>query len=783
MSCASCSARLERALTAVEGVTEASVNLASARAHVVVDSATPEQVVQAVRDAGFEVPAESVRLALSGMTCASCAQRVEGALRAVPGVVTAHVNFASEVATVAYTPGLTSVSQLVAAVEGAGYSAVRAPSDASEHAAREATEQRQARRELRGLGAASALTLPLVLPMLLAPFGVHAMLPGAVQLALTTPVQFVAGARFYRGAWGALRARSANMDVLVALGTSAAYFLSLYLFLRGEHHLYFEGAASVITLVRLGKWLETRAKRSTTLAIRALMALRPETARVRRASIELEVPVESVGVGELVVVRPGERVPVDGRITHGSSQLDESLLTGESMPVSRSVGEAVVGGSINGDGPLEIEATRVGESSTLAQIIRLIEGAQGSKAPIQRSVDKIAAIFVPAVLGIALLTLGGWLAAGAAPVDAVIVAVSVLVIACPCALGLATPTALMVGTGAAAKAGILIKDAEALERAHAVTVVVFDKTGTLTEGRPDVHQVLVADARVRTEDALIALVASAQTGSEHPLGKAVVRAAGLRRLSVQPATEVRALAGRGIEARVGEHQVRVGSRRYMDELHVDRAQFESEAAAQEAEGMTVMWAADGDQLLGCIVVGDRVRAESKAAVAKLRAVGVQTVMLTGDNARTAAVVARELGIDRVIAEVLPGDKVEKIAALRAEGEVVAMVGDGVNDAPALAAADVGCAMSTGADVAMHSAGITLMRPDPGLVAGAISVSRATTRKIHQNLFWAFAYNAVGIPLAALGFLTPMFAGGAMALSSVSVVSNALLLHRWRPPAE
>ena len=736
----------------------------------------PVEIAAAVARAGFSVPAESVRLAIGGMTCATCSQRVEAALRRVPGVVSAQVNLASDVATVAFTPGVVAVADLVAAAERAGYTATRAPSSAAEREEAARAGASRARRELAVLLGSAALTLPLVAPMLLAPFGVVWMPPGWLQLLLATPVQLVAGARFYRGAWGALRSGGANMDVLVALGTTSAFGLSLAQLATGGH-LYFEGAAAVITLVLLGKWLEARARRSTTQAIQALIELRPETARVVRDDLEVEVPAEAVGRGEVVVVRPGERVPVDGVIVRGESHLDESLVTGESLPVARGPGDPATGGSINGDGLLRIEATAVGDESALARIIALVQEAQASKAPIQRLVDRVAAVFVPVVVGVALVTLAGWLLAGAATEAAVVHAVSVLVIACPCALGLATPTALMVGTGAAARAGILIKDAEALERAHAVTTVVFDKTGTLTEGRPEVREVVALDGDT---DALIGLAAAAQKGSEHPLARAVLREAGARELAVAEPDAFRALAGRGLEATVGGRAVAIGSRRLMEERAVPLGEHDARAAALEAEGTTVMWVAEGARLLGLIGVGDRVRKGAAAAVARLARAGVEAVMLTGDNRATANFVARTLGIARVIAEVLPEDKAREVQALRADGRVVAMVGDGVNDAPALAAADIGFAMSSGTDVAMHTAGVTLMRPDPGLVADAVTVSRATTRKIRQNLFWAFVYNVVGLPLAAFGFLTPMFAGAAMAMSSVSVVTNALLLRRWRP---
>ncbi len=724
---------------------------------------------------------ESVRLNIGGMTCATCAGRIEKVLRKQPGVATARVNLASEVATIAFAPAEIAPPDLVAAVERAGFTALPAASDAAEEEARRLADARAARKEALLLVGAAALTLPLLLPMFLMPFGVEWMLPGWIQLALATPVQVIAGARFYRGGYASLRAGTGNMDLLVALGTSAAFGLSLYVLLTDPMgHLYFEASAAVITLVMLGKSLEARAKRKTTDAIRALMALRPETARVLRDGREIEVPADAVGAGDVVVIRPGERVPVDGEIVRGASQLDESLLTGESLPVLRELGDPVTGGAINGDGLLHVKATHVGADSALSRIVAMIEGAQATRAPIQRTVDRVAAVFVPTVVGIAVITLIGWLIAGVEPSTAIINAVAVLVIACPCALGLATPTALMVGTGAAAKAGILIKDAEALERAHATTVVVFDKTGTLTRGEPRVRTVLALDG---DQAGLIARTAGAQRGSEHPLGKAVLRHAAEEDIETTAYGDFTAIPGKGLEATVGGHAVLVGSRRLMEERDVDLGEQVGPAEELERLGMTVMWVADVGRrrrLRGLVGVGDAVRDSAAGAVAGLRAAGIRTVMLTGDNARAAAVVAGEIGIDEVIAEVLPGEKADRVADLRAGGSVVAMVGDGVNDAPALAAADIGFAMSTGSDVAMHTAGVTLMRPEPTLVADAVSVSRATTRKIKQNLFWAFAYNVVGIPLAAFGLLSPVFAGAAMALSSVSVVTNALTLRRWRP---
>ncbi len=692
-------------------------------------------------------------------------------------MLSAQVNLASEVATVAVEAGAASPEALIEAVELVGYDATPAASDREARAARAAAAAAQDRRELAFVVGSALLAAPLALPMLLMPLGVHWMPPGWAQLLLALPVQVVAGARFYRGAWTSLRSGSANMDVLVALGTTAAFALSLH-HLRVGGPLHFESAAVVITLVLLGKTLERRAKRSTTRAIEALMALRPEVARVERAGTVVALPVETVGTGEIVVVRPGERVPVDGVVCTGESTLDESLVTGESLPVTRGPGAAVTGGSINGEGLLRIEVTAAGDDSTLARIIALVEGAQAKKAPIQKTVDRVAAVFVPAVLGVAALTLAGWLLTGGSAESAILAAVAVLVLACPCALGLATPTALMVGTGAAAKAGILIKDADALERAHAVDVVVFDKTGTLTEGRPRLVAIQALDGDA---DALLALAASAQQGSEHPLARALLSAAEERGLTLPAVQDFRAVPGRGITATVDGARVQVGSPRWAAELGIDGNDHQQAITALEEAGTVMVVLVDGT-LRGWAGVADPPRASARRAVARLRAMGVTPIMLTGDNRRTAAAVAAALGIEEVRAEVLPADKAAEVERLRASGRTVAMVGDGVNDAPALAAADVGFAMSTGTDVAMHTAGVTLMRAEPLLVADAIAVSRATTRKIRQNLFWAFVYNTVGLPLAALGLLSPVLAGGAMAMSSVSVVGNALLLRRWRPDA-
>jgi len=629
----------------------------------------------------------------------------------------------------------------------------------------------------------AALTAPLVGQMFIQLAGGDFALPHLLQLALATPVQFWAGWSFYTAAWRALRAGTGNMDLLVALGTSAAYGLSAVLVLWPEAgaqgHLYFEASAIIITLVLLGRWLEARAKHGTTAAIRALMALRPELARVVRGGMEVEVPVFQVVRGDVVMVRPGERIPVDGRVLEGESTVDESLITGESLPVAKTVRDKVTGGSINGEGLLRVETVAVGGDSLLSRIIRLVETAQASKPPVQRLVDRVSAVFVPIVLGVAIVTFLAWWIAGSSAEQAIIAAVAVLVIACPCALGLATPTAILVGTGEAARSGILIKDAEALERAHRISTVVFDKTGTLTEGRARVTDIVPLGG---TERDLLRLAASAQQGSEHPLARAVLKRAEEEGLTPSPVQEFRSLPGRGIDATVDGRTLRFGNRRLMREEAIDISPLEHAASRLEEQGRTVIWLtelAPRPGLLGLFGLADTVRPAARGAVERLRALGIETVMLTGDNARAASVVARELGVDRVMAEVLPEAKAAEVVRLRENGRVVAMVGDGINDAPALAAADVGIAMGSGTDVAMNTAGVTLMRSDPTLVADAIAVSKATYRKIWQNLFWAFIYNIVGLPVAALGLLTPVVAGAVMSMSSVSVVSNALLLKRWR----
>lgn len=784
MTCASCVSRVERALAKVRGVEKASVNLATESASVAASSSVDLDTLRgAVEKAGYSVREEQASLTIGGMTCASCVSRVEKALRRLPEVASVEVNLATEKAEVKFVGRPDEVlPRLIAAVEKAGYQA-QLPQAADV----DAQANKSALPDWWPIAVAAALSLPLVLPMLGMLFGSDWALPGRWQLALATPVQFWLGARFYRSAWKAVKARAGNMDLLVALGTSAGFGLSLYLLIAGigheghkeAPHLYFEASAVVITLVLLGKWLEHRAKRQTTEAIRALNALRPDTARVRRGDMDVEIPAGQVLVGDVVVVRPGERVPVDGDILEGSTHVDESLITGESLPVSKSPGAKVVGGSVNAEGLFTARATAVGAESTLSRIARMVESAQAKKAPIQRLVDQVSEVFVPVVLGIALLTLLGWGLSTGDWERAILNAVAVLVIACPCALGLATPTAIMAGTGVAARRGILIKDAEALEVAHNVKVVAFDKTGTLTEGKP---RLIAFEAANGDHAGLLRLTASVQSASEHPLARAVMDAAKENLISIAPAQDAKAVAGRGMSAQVKGQALSLGSTRWMNELGVDLAPLASRAQGLEDEGRTVSWLAEGAQparLVGLLAFGDAAKASAKEAVRSLADLGIKVVMVTGDNKGAARVAAKELGIDDVRAEVLPADKAQVVAELKASGLAIAMVGDGINDAPALAAADVGFSMSTGTEVAMHAAGVTLMRGDPRLVADAIEISRKTYAKIRQGLFWAFFYNVVGIPLAAFGMLNPMLAGAAMAFSSVSVVANALTLRRWK----
>jgi Cu+-exporting ATPase len=724
-----------------------------------------------LKPATFDLP-------ISGMTCASCAGRVERALNKVPGVKSVSVNLANERAHVE-TQGDVDSTLLIGAVEKAGYGATLLQ-DAKTSAD---DQHRRLTHERYALILALLLAVPLVIPMLLQPFGLHWMLPSWLQFSLATPVQFILGARFYVAAWKAVRAGEGNMDLLVALGTSAGYGLSLYEWAMAAPgsmpHLYFEASAVVIALVLLGKYLESRAKRQTASAIRALEALRPERAIQVIDGQEHDVAISALRLNDLVLVKPGERFPVDGEVVEGQSHADEALISGESLPVPKQPGDKVTGGAINGEGRLLVRTLALGAETVLARIIRLVEDAQVGKAPIQKLVDRVSQVFVPTVLVLALITLIGWLAVGASLESAIINAVAVLVIACPCALGLATPTAIMAGTGVAAKFGILIKDAEALERAHEVTAVVFDKTGTLTSGTPRIAHFAALDG---DENLLLQLAGALQRGSEHPLAKAVLDACKERQLPLATVQNSQALAGRGIAGSVNGLSLALGNRRLLDESGLTMASLADSAQTWEGEGRTLSWLIEqGSQprVLGLFAFGDTLKPGAAEAVRQLTERNISSHLLTGDNQGSARVVAQALGIEDVHAEVLPADKSAAVLALKANN-VVAMVGDGINDAPALAAADIGIAMGGGTDVAMHAAGITLMRGDPRLIPAALDISQRTYAKIRQNLFWAFVYNLIGIPLAAFGFLNPVLAGAAMALSSVSVVSNALLLKTWKP---
>jgi len=782
MTCAACAARIEKSLNKLPGVT-ANVNFATESALVSVqpDTTSPAGVLEAIRKTGYSVPERLVELTLSGMTCAACAARIEKVLNKLEGVH-AEVNFASETARVRYLPGLSSVEQLTTAIRKAGYDASeRVEASAEEEKARRSDAYRA---DLRLFWISVALSLPLLLQMFFMFNQVHTeLLPRWLQLVLATPVQFWIGRRFYIGGYKALRGGGANMDVLVALGTSTAYGLSAIVTLLGLHHqhVYFEASAVIITLVLMGKLLEARAKLGTSAAIEALIRLQPKTARVEQSGVLVEVPVASLQIGDIFVVRPGESIPVDGLVASGESGMDESMLTGESLSVSKRAGDKVFAGTLNQQGLLRCRAEGVGAATMLAGIIRLVREAQGSKAPIQRLADQVAGVFVPVVVAISALTFLLWWGIGGELAPALVNAVAVLVIACPCALGLATPTAIMVGTGRGAQAGVLVKNAVALEQAEKIRTLIVDKTGTLTEGKPVVTDVLAADGF--TERDLVAAAASLEAGSAHPLAHAVLEHAKQQAIATVPVRDFLSVTGQGVQAVLyvpalgGEQTLLLGAPAYLSE-----AGFTLDAAAIRPlveQGKTVIAVGGAGRMLGYLAIADKLRASSREAVAKLRSMGIEVVMLTGDNPATAKAIAQAAGVANYRAEVLPGDKAAAVAEFKSAGKVVGMVGDGVNDAPALAAADVSFAIGAGSDVAIEAADIALMQSDLLSVVDAISLSRATLKKIRQNLFFAFIYNVLGIPLAAAGMLNPVIAGAAMALSSVSVVSNSLLLRRWR----
>ncbi len=795
MTCANCVSTVERNLRKLDGVREAAVSLASERATVEYDPSRlgPAQLIERVRRAGYDVALGEVELALQRLADDNDARRLEQALRSCAGVVEAAVSFAAERATIRYIPTAVTPADLRRLVEAQGFGAIERGSAGEdvELAVRHKEIRRQRGLLILGLALAGPLFLLSMsadlglLPMSLA----HSSSFAWIQWALATPVQFVVGWQYYLGAYKALRNRTANMDVLIAMGSSAAYFYSLAVLVGlTAGHLYFETAAVIITLIVLGKFLEARARGRTSEAIRHLMRLRPDTARVLRADQEVELPVDQVRVGDVFVVLPGEKIPVDGRVTDGSTSIDESMLTGESMPVDKAPNDEVIGGTLNRLGRFKAEARRVGTDTTLAQIIRLVEQAQASKAPIQRLADQVSAVFVPIVLAVAGLTFLGWYFLAPVPAGsaedglarALINAVAVLVIACPCAMGLATPTAVMVGTGRGAEAGILFKSGEALESAGRVATVVLDKTGTITRGHPTVTDIVLADG-TRAEAEFLGLTAAAERGSEHPLASAIVEAARQRGIEVGEPLQAAAVPGQGLEAKVGRHDLLVGSPAFLQERGVELDGMSVALRRLQSEAKTAVAVAIDGRPAGVVGIADSVKEGSPEAIERLQQLGLRVVMISGDNPATAEAIGREVGLapNEIRAGVLPGGKAAEIQALQAEGKMVAMAGDGINDAPALAQADVGLAIGTGSDVAISTAPITLVGGDLRGVPRAIELSRRTLRTIRQNLFWALIYNVVLIPAAALGFLTPMLAAGAMAFSSVFVVSNSLRLRQFR----
>lgn len=788
MTCAACSARIERGLNKMEGVEEATVNLALEKSMVKFDPSviSVEDIQKKVRDLGYDVVAEKAEFDITGMTCAACSARIEKGLNRMNGVSHATVNLALEKATVEYNPLELSKSDIIKKVHALGYGAAL-----KEEAREQGVDHRQKeiQKQTRKFIFAAILSLPLLWTMVgHFSFTSFIYVPDFlmnpwVQLALATPVQFVIGSQFYVGAYKALKNKSANMDVLVALGTSAAYFYSLYLSIKsiGAHghtvELYYETSAILITLILLGKLFEAKAKGRSSEAIKKLMGLQAKTAVVERDGVEKVISLEEVVVGDIFHVKPGEKIPVDGTIIEGQSAIDESMLTGESVPVDKAAGDEVIGATINKNGFLRVEATKVGKDTALAQIIRVVEEAQGSKAPIQRLADKISGVFVPVVVGIAVITFIIWYTfiTPGNFAEALESMIAVLVIACPCALGLATPTSIMAGSGRSAEFGILFKGGEHLELTHRINTVILDKTGTVTKGAPELTDVILEENW--DEEQFLLLAGSAEKKSEHPLAQAIVEGIQSKGISLLAASEFEAIPGHGIRAVVDGKEIFMGTRKLMARQQIDMGAIEEKMAGLELQGKTAMIVAIDGSYAGIVAVADTIKETSKEAVARLHDMGLDVIMITGDNMETANAIASQVGIKRVIAEVLPEGKADEVKKLQAQGKKVAMVGDGINDAPALAVADIGMAIGTGTDVAMEAADITLIRGDLNSIADAIFMSHKTIRNIKQNLFWAFGYNTVGIPVAAMGFLAPWLAGAAMAFSSVSVVLNALRLQR------
>ncbi|KNF09799.1 cadmium, zinc and cobalt-transporting ATPase CadA [Gottschalkia purinilytica] len=780
MTCAACASRIEKVLSKTEGVHEANVNLIAKKATVEYDDkeVNVEHLIKSIEKAGFKVPLEKTTLNIEGMTCSACASRIEKVLLKTKGVQKVNINLATAKGTIEYLSQEVSVKDIISAIKKAGYGAIEETISVDKE---KESREKELKKLKRLLIISTILTVPVFSAMFFHMAGVHntlsnILLNGYFQLALATPVQFIVGYRFYKGAYHSLKGGGANMDVLIAMGTSAAYFYSIYNLIIGIDHYYFESSAVIITLILLGKFLEMIAKGRTSEAIKKLMNLQAKTARVIRNGKEEDIPIEDVLVEDVVVVRPGEKIPVDGVVLEGNSSVDESMLTGESIPVDKSSGDEVIGATINKNGTIKFKATKVGKDTALAQIIKLVEDAQGSKAPVQRLADKISGIFVPVVVGISLLTFVLWYLITKDFNQALISAVAVLVIACPCALGLATPTAIMVGTGKGAENGILIKGGEHLEKAHQLDTIVLDKTGTITKGQPEVTDFILLEG---DEDSILRYIASTENSSEHPLGQSIVKYAKEKGLELVELEKFESITGHGVYSKIDGKDIYIGNRKLMKDKNIDIDGLIGNLERLEDEGKTAMLFAIDGKAQGIVAVADTVKETSKEAIDKLKEMGIDIYMITGDNERTAKAIASQVGITNVLSEVLPEHKAEEVEKIKAQGKKVGMVGDGINDAPALASADIGFAIGTGTDVAIEAADITLMKGDLKDIPKSIALSRRTMKTIKQNLFWAFAYNTAGIPLAALGFLNPMIAGGAMAFSSVSVLTNSLRLKNFK----